>query len=161
MLKRLDSSTGQAGFDLLAFLEGETRADGIFEDRSGRLKRRFTVDIAGRSEGSRLILDETFHFDDGEESQRRWTLDRAAGGRFTGTCADAPVPAVGHCDGGVASMRSTLRLTVGKRLVAVTFDDVFYPVDAATVLNRSTLSKWGITISQVLILFRKPQRRPS
>ena len=30
------------------------------------------------------------------------------------------------------------------------FDDVFYPLDGATVLNRSTISKWGITIGQVL-----------
>ena len=50
---------------------------------------------------------------------------------------------------------STLLLTVGKRKIAMNFDDVFYPLDSATVLNRSTIRKWGITIGQVLLIFRK------
>jgi hypothetical protein len=43
----------------------------------------------------------------------------------------------------------------------MSFNDVFYPLDDSAVLNRSTLSKWGFTIGQVLIVFRKPQRNPS
>ncbi len=35
------------------------------------------------------------------------------------------------------------------------FDDVFYDTGDGTVLNRSTVSKWGIRVGQVLILFRK------
>lgn len=37
----------------------------------------------------------------------------------------------------------------------MTFKDVFYDTGAGTVLNRSTVSKWGIRLGQVLILFRK------
>ena len=155
MLKRLDPHAGSATFDLLAFLEGETRAEGVFEDRSGRLKRRFTVETAGRVDGSRLILDESFRFDDGEEMQRTWTLERGANGTFTGTCDDAPLPAQGTLGHDRAEMLSTLLLTVGKRKIAMNFDDVFYPLDSATVLNRSTIRKWGITIGQVLLIFRK------
>jgi hypothetical protein len=155
MLKRLDPHADSATFDLLAFLEGETRADGVFEDRSGLLKRRFTVETVGRVEGQRLILDESFRFDDGEEMQRTWTLERGANGAFTGTCADAPVPARGTLGHDRAAMMSTLLLTVGKRKIAMNFDDVFYPLDSGTVLNRSTIRKWGITIGQVLMIFRK------
>ena len=155
MLKRLEPQSDTATFDLLAFLEGETRADGVFEDRSGRPKRRFTVDTKGRVDGSRLILDESFHFDDGEEMQRTWTLERGENGTFSGTCADAPVPARGTLGHERATMLSTLLLTVGTRKIAMNFDDVFYPVDSATVLNRSTIRKWGIAIGQVLMIFRK------
>lgn len=155
MLKRLDSHADAATFDLLTFLEGETRADGIFEDRSGRLKRRFAVETFGRADGRRLILDECFRFNDGEEMQRTWTLERGTDGTFTGTCADAPVPARGSLGHDRAAMMSTLLLTVGKRKIAMNFDDVFYPLDGATVLNRSTIRKWGITIGQVLMIFRK------
>ena len=49
----------------------------------------------------------------------------------------------------------SLRLKVGKRLVAMHFDDVFYEAGDGAVLNRSTVSKWGIRLGQVLILFRK------
>ena len=46
MLKRNDN----ASFDLLAFFEGRTHASGVFEDRSGRIKRRFTVEPRGHCE---------------------------------------------------------------------------------------------------------------
>lgn len=154
MLKRLDTSM-TAHFDLLGFLDGETWAEGLFEDRGGRLKRRFTVELVGRREGRRLILDEAFRFDDGEELQRTWLLDPASDGTFTGRCEDAPVPARGLCTTGEARMQSKLLVAVGSRRIALDFEDAFYPVDARTVVNRSRMSKWGFTVGQVLILFRK------
>ena len=161
MLNRLDTPTKSNAFDLFMFLEGKTLADGVFEDRGGRLKRRFVVQTMGRSDGRSFILDESFRFDDGEEMQRTWTMERGEDGRFTGTCPDAFMPALGRVGPDLATMQSTLLLTVGTRKIAVNFNDVFYPVDDSTVLNRSTLSKWGFTIGQVLIVFRKPQRNPS
>ena len=44
MLKRNDT----APFDLLSWLEGRTLAEGVFEDRGGRVRRRFTVELNGR-----------------------------------------------------------------------------------------------------------------
>jgi hypothetical protein len=44
MLKRNET----AHFDILAYFEGRTLADGIFEDRFGKVKRRFTVDMTGK-----------------------------------------------------------------------------------------------------------------
>jgi hypothetical protein len=35
------------------------------------------------------------------------------------------------------------------------FDDAFYEAGAGLVINRSTVSKWGIRVGQVLIVFRK------
>lgn len=157
MLKRLhDHNPSSVRFDLLDFFEGPTFADGIFEDRAGRLKRRFTVDLLGTVSGNQLVLDEAFRFDDGSNERRVWTLVRGTEGRFAGTCADAVGPAVGHQDSASASMRSVLRLSVGNRRIAMKFDDVFHPLDERTVLNRSFLSKWGVRVGQVMILFRKP-----
>lgn len=151
MLKRNEA----AHFDILSYFEGRTRADGVFEDRAGNVKRRFTVDMIGRAEGAMMILDEEFLFDNGERQQRTWRFTRGDGPTFTGTSADSASQAQGTFEAGKASFRSELRLAVGKRQIAMRFDDVFYDTGDGTVLNRSTVSKWGIRLGQVLILFRK------
>ena len=151
MLKRNDA----APFDLLSFFEGQTTANGVFEDRSGRIKRRFGVRMTGRADANTLHLDETFLFDDGERQQRFWILSRGADGHFTGTCEDSVSEARGRFGDGVAWLSSELRLKVGKRQIAMRFQDVFYDAGPGLVLNRSTVSKWGIRLGQVLIVFRK------
>ena len=151
MLKRNE----QTNFDLLAYFEGRTTADGVFEDRKGRIRRRFTVEMMGRFAGNSLSLDEHFVFDDGERQQRTWTLVRRSGVSFTGTCPDSVSEAQGRFADGAAYLESELRLKVGKRQVAMRFDDAFYEAGAGLVLNRSTISKWGFHIGQVLIVFRK------
>lgn len=153
MLKRNDT----APFDLLSWLEGRTLACGVFEDRRGRIRRRFTVEMMGHAEGSSLRLEEHFHFDDGERQQRTWVLTRGEAGGFSGHCEDSVATAQGHFAEGAAYLRSQLRLKLGKRQVAMDFDDAFYPLGDADVLNRSTVSKWGIRVGQVLISFRKDQ----
>jgi hypothetical protein len=155
MLKRNQN----AHFDLLAYFEGRTVADGVFEDRSGRQKRRFSVDMLGTASGSKLVLDEDFVFDDGERQKRTWHLTRGAGNEFTGMCEDAVSPARGRFEADKAFLQSELKLKVGSRPVSMCFDDVFYDTGGGTVLNRSTVSKWGIRLGQVLILFRKPDQR--
>jgi hypothetical protein len=151
MLKRNDATS----FDLLTYFEGKTLATGVFEGRSGQLKRRFKVELMGRPEGSSLVLVEDFLFDDGERQERTWILTRGNGQRFTGTCADAVSEAHGGFEQGRAFLNSSLRLKVGRRMFAMSFDDVFYDIGNGTVLNRSTVSKWGMRLGQVLILFRK------
>ena len=152
MLKRNDS----ASFDIMAYFEGRTLADGVFENRNGKIKRRFTLDMTGTAAGNSLTLAETFLFDDGERQARTWILHRGEGEAFTGTCADAVSTAHGRFGAGRASLSSELRLTLGGRRIALRFDDVFYQTGGGTVLNRSMVSKWGIRLGQVLILFRKP-----
>jgi hypothetical protein len=155
MLKRNET----VAFDLLTFFEGPTLAEGVFEDRAGRTRRRFTVEMTGRAEGGTLVLDEHFLFDDGERQQRTWRLERGMGPTFTGTCEDSVGMAQGRFLQGRAALCSVLRLKVGGRPVSITFDDVFYDTGEGTVLNRSTLRKWGLRLGQVLILFRKPSQR--
>ncbi|MFN4140558.1 DUF3833 family protein [Aestuariivirga sp.] len=152
MLKRNET----AAFDLLSYFEGTTTAVGVFEDRRGRIKRRFAVELTGRARGSALVLDERFLFDDGERQTRVWTLTRGTGEGFAGRCEDSTGEARGRFLKGCATLESELLVRVGSRKLALRFDDVFYDAGAGAVLNRSTVSKWGIRLGQVLILFRKP-----
>ena len=152
MLQRIDTQQ----FDLLAFFEGQTLAHGVFEDRSGRPRRRFDVDMTGISDGDRLTLHEMFRFDDGEDQLRTWILRRNGLNRFTGTAEDCVGTAQGGFGDGMAWLRSTLRLQVGKRSIAMDFDDAFYPAGTGLVMNRSVVTKWGVRVGAVFITFWKP-----
>ncbi len=154
MLKRVETSH----FDLLTWLEGETEAEGVFEDRSGKVKRRFHVAMTGTATANGLVLDERFVFDDGERLSRVWRLEREGLSSFTGTCEDAVSAAKGRFETGAAYLTSELRVAVGSRSIAMRFSDAFYDIGNGMVLNRSAVSKWGIRIGQVLILFRKPDQ---
>ena len=155
MLKRNDT----APFDLLSWLEGRTLAEGVFEDRGGRVRRRFTVELNGTAEANALRLNERFIFDNGERQERTWVLTRGPGRIFKGRAEDSVSEAHGRFDEGVAYLSSKLWLKVGKRKIAMHFDDAFYPAGAGLVLNRSTMSKWGIRLGQILIQFRKADQR--
>jgi len=155
MLKRNDT----APFDLLSWLEGRTLAEGVFEDRGGRVRRRFTVELNGTADANSLRLNERFIFDNGERQERTWVLTRGPGRIFTGRAEDSVSEAHGRFDEGVAYLSSKLWLKAGKRKIAMHFDDAFYPAGAGLVLNRSTMSKWGIRLGQILIQFRKADQR--
>lgn len=155
MLKRNDT----APFDLLSWLEGRTLAEGVFEDRGGRVRRRFTVELNGTADANTLRLNERFIFDNGDRQERTWVLTRGPGRIFTGRAEDSVSEAHGRFDEGVAYLSSKLWLKVGKRKIAMHFDDAFYPAGAGLVLNRSTMSKWGIRLGQILIQFRKADQR--
>ena len=155
MLKRNDT----APFDLLSWLEGLTLAEGVFEDRGGRVRRRFTVELNGTAEANALRLNERFIFDNGERQERTWVLTRGPDRSFIGRAEDSVSEAHGRFDEGVAYLSSRLWLKVGKRKIAMHFDDAFYPAGPGLVLNRSTMSKWGIRLGQILIQFRKADQR--
>ncbi|MFO1131788.1 MAG: DUF3833 family protein [Hyphomicrobiales bacterium] len=155
MLKRNDA----APFDLLCWLEGRSHAQGVFEDRNGRVRRRFRVEMDGTTEGNGLRLHERFDFDDGERQERTWHLARGAGHSFSGRAEDSVSEAHGRFEPGVAYLCSELQLKIGRRTVAMRFDDAFYEAGPGLVLNRSTMSKWGIRLGQILIQFRKDDQR--
>lgn len=155
MLKRNDT----APFDLLSWLEGRSLAQGVFEDRRGRARRRFSIETNGTPDGNTLRLHERFVFDDGELQERTWVLTRGAGGSFTGRAGDSVSEAHGRFERGVAYLRSELLLKIGSRHIAMCFDDAFYEAGPGLVVNRSTMSKWGIRLGQILIQFRKDGQR--
>ncbi len=141
--------------DLGRFFAGTSDAWGVFEKRNGEVVRRFHVLIEGREEGDTLVLDEHFEYSDGTRQQRTWTLRRGASGHWSGTAADV----VGVADGGVAGNTLhwgyVLRLPVGDRSYDVTFDDWMYLLDESTLVSLAHMSKFGVRLGRVTLLFRK------
>jgi hypothetical protein len=140
---------------------GEVRAWGIFQDRSGKLRRQFTVDIDGRMEGEELVLTEDFVYADGERSQRIWRIRRIDEHRYEGRAADVVGVATGVAYGQALNWRYDLNLAVGDDTYRVHFDDWMFLHEDGVLVNRAAMSKLGIHLGDVTLFFqRKAQSNP-
>jgi hypothetical protein len=146
--------------DLPAYFNGTLDGWGMFQDRSGEVKKRFHVVIDARWQGDVGTLDEHFQWADGTTSRRVWTLTRQADGRWQGQADDVVGPARGEVAGNALRWQYVLSLPVDGRVWHVDFDDWMFLIDERTLLNRAVMSKWGIRLGEVTVSFtrRSPPR---
>lgn len=137
------------------YFNGRIRAHGIFQKRGGEVVRRFTVVMDCHWEGNQGVLDEAFSYSDGSTSRRVWRLTKHEGGRYTGRADDVVGEAAGQESGNAFRWNYTLRLPVDGKEYEVQFDDWMFLVDERVMLNRATMSKFGITLGEVLLSFTK------
>ena len=148
----------QPPLDLADFFRGDSVAYGIFEDRFGNLRRQFRVNMTGTVEGDTLTLVEDFLYDDGERADRTWVIRRtgvdADGGvRYEGSAADVSGSATGRVAGNALNWEYDVVLEMSGRNVEVHFDDWIYRQDQDVAINRAFISKFGIEIGSVTIVF--------
>ncbi|WP_353255532.1 DUF3833 domain-containing protein [Hyphomonas sp.] len=137
------------------YFKGETTAYGVFEDRFGKVRRQFKVNITGEVKGNRLTLTEKFEYDDGERDTRVWEIDILGNGQYRGTAGDVPVPAVGQVSGNAFNWRYKVDLKVGDSVWNVGFDDWMFLMQDDVLINRAYVTRYGIEIAQVTIAFNK------
>lgn len=141
--------------DLRRYFDGTVDAWGMFQDRSGKVVKRFTVRIDARWTGDTGVLDEHFEYADGSRSRRVWTITRTGENRYRGTADDVVGEAIGEVSGNALRWRYVLRLDVDGRHWHVDFDDWMYLMDDQVMLNRSVMSKFGIYLGEVTLTFRR------
>ena len=141
--------------ELDRYFNGRIRAHGIFQKRGGEVVRRFTVVMDCHWEGNQGVLDEAFSYSDGSTQRRVWRLAKLADGRYTGRADDVVGEAKGQESGNAFRWNYTLRLPVDGKEYDVQFDDWMFLVDERVTLNRATMSKFGITLGEVLLSFTK------
>ncbi|MCZ2407875.1 MAG: DUF3833 domain-containing protein [Burkholderiales bacterium] len=141
--------------ELDRYFNGRVLAHGIFQQRGGEVVRRFTVVMDCRWEGNQGVLDEAFTYADGSTQRRVWRLTKHADGRYTGRADDVVGEAQGQTSGNAFRWNYTLRLPVDGSEYEVQFDDWMFLVDERVMLNRATMSKFGVTLGEVLLSFTK------
>ena len=141
--------------ELDRYFNGRIRAHGIFQKRGGEVVRRFTVVMDCHWEGNQGVLDEAFSYSDGSTQRRVWRLTKHADGRYTGRADDVVGEAEGQESGNAFRWNYTLRLPVDGKEYDVQFDDWMFLVDERVMLNRATMSKFGIPLGEVLLSFTK------
>lgn len=152
-----DYAQTEPALDLFSYFAGQTQAYGQFQDRSGAVKRRFTVAISGTVEQDVLTLDEQFVYDDGEKEQRVWLIKRLADNQYSGTAGDVIGAATGRSAGAAFNWRYTLDLPYKDSRIAVKFDDWMFLHTDGVMLNRAQVTKWGFKVGEVTLFFSKAQ----
>lgn len=147
--------TATPRFRVEEYFLGHTHAYGLVEDRFGKVRRRFGVDIAGRIDGDAIVLDEAFRFDDGEITHRTWRVRATGADTYVGTAGDVVGTAQGRVDGSVLSWAYDLRLPIGRRDMIIGFDDRMYLGTDGVLLNIARMHKWGVTIGRITIAFTR------
>lgn len=141
-------------FDLARYFNGTIDGWGMFQDRSGKVVKRFTVRIDARWDGDTGTLDEHFEYADGEKQNRVWKLVKK-GDRYEGTAADVVGTGSGIAAGNAFNLRYVLALPVDGKVWEMDMDDWMYMIDEQTVLNRTTMTKFGFRVGDVTLSFRK------
>jgi hypothetical protein len=141
--------------DLRTYFNGTLDAWGVFTDRSGQVVKRFTVVMDCRWSGDQGVLDEAFVYSDGTQQRRIWKLTAEPNGRYTGRADDVVGEAMGQVSGNAFRWGYTLALPVDGRVWHVDFDDWMYLMDERVMLNKATMSKWGVKLGEVTLSFTR------
>ena len=142
-------------FILEEYFSGNVQAWGVFQDRFGRLRRQFTVDIEGSWDGQALTLVEDFVYDDGEIDRRVWSIRRIDEHTYQGTADDVVGTATGISYGNALNWQYDFDLQVGDSTVRVHFDDWMFLQDDDVMINRAEVTKWGFAVGEASIFFRR------
>jgi hypothetical protein len=154
-----DYASEKPVFDLKNYFTGMVDGWGIFTDRSGKVVRRFIVTMNCTWTGEEGILDEDFIFSDGKKEKRIWKMKRMVGPdgivRYEGTAGDVVGTGFGEQRGNAFRWGYTLALPVDGKVYEVQFDDWMYQMDNKVVINKATMSKFGITLGELVVTFSK------
>jgi hypothetical protein len=141
--------------DLQQYFNGTLDAYGIFTDRSGAVVKRFTVVMECSWSGAEGVLDERFVYSDGSTQRRVWRLTKHSDGRYTGRADDVVGEASGQTRGNAFYWTYTLSLPVDGKVYEVQFDDWMYLMSDKVMLNKATMSKFGVRLGEVTLAFTK------
>ena len=151
-------SERRPAFDLADFFAGRSVAYGIFEDRFGNLRRQFRVEIEASQSGNMLTLDERFLYADGEQDRRIWKIEKQqidGTWHYSGRAEDITGQAKGRIAGNAMSWQYEIVLQLSGIEMQVSFDDYIYQIDDDIAINRAYVSKWGMDIGSVTLVFLK------
>lgn len=150
-----DYAGAQPTLDLIGYFEGRSEAWGMLQRRGGKLQRHFYAAIEGREEGGKLILDERFEFNDGELQRRVWTFTPQGEGRWSGTAGDVVGEADLRVAGNAIHLRYTLAVPISGRIFHMQMDDWMFLLDERTLVNRTSMRKFGLEAAEITVFFRK------
>jgi Protein of unknown function (DUF3833) len=142
-------------FDLKAYFTGTVDGWGIFTDRSGKVVKRFIVTMNCTWNGDDGILDEDFVYSDGSKQKRIWRMKKLGDGRYEGRADDVVGVGNGQQMGNAFRWGYTLNLPVDAKVYEVQFDDWMYQMDDKVVINKAKMTKFGFTLGELVVNFKK------
>ncbi len=137
------------------FFNGELSARGVVKDYSGAVIRTFDADITATWDANGVgTLDEVFRFNDGEVQTRIWTLTPAESS-YHADAGDVVKPGTMRWQGNAIHMNYLLQVSYGDGTINVRMDDWMYLITPDTLINQTTMIKWGIDVGEVVLVIQK------
>ena len=137
------------------YLSGNVKAWGVLQNRSGKVTRQFKADLNGEWNGSQLILNEIFNWNDGEKQTRQWTINKIDEHHYEGTASDVVGKAKGYSYGPAFKFEYVLLVPIKNKTIKITFDDWIFKQDDKVAINRATMTKFGIKVAELTVMFVK------
>jgi hypothetical protein len=150
-----DYSNNSPQFIPQEFFKGNLSAHGVVKNRSGKVTRYFNATIRADWENGLGTLEEKFVFDDGEIQYRTWTLSPTAQGAFNAKAGDVIGTGSGLFAGNAINLNYILAVKYNSATINVSVDDWMWLVNSNTVLNESTLTKFGFKVGSVQLVLQK------
>lgn len=143
--------------DLQTYFTGPIKAWGLVQDHTGKVTRRFDVDMTGSWQGDTGTLTEHFAYYDGKTQKRIWTIKKLDNGKYVGTADDILGQADGQVQGSAMRWAYQMDLPVGDKTFRITFDDWMYLMNDGVLINRSYLKKFGFTVAELTLFMQKQE----
>ena len=137
------------------YLSGNVEAWGVLQNRSGKVTRQFKAQLNGKWDGSKLILNEQFNWNDGENQNRQWTINKIDNHNYEGTASDVVGVAKGYSYGPAFKFEYVLLVPIKGKNIKITFDDWIFMQDERVAINRATMTKFGFKVAELTVMFVK------
>jgi hypothetical protein len=155
-LKPSDFRTGGPVFDPAKFFTGNTTSSGVIENRGGAPMQRVTTKTAGHWQGDTLQLEQDLLVGDNKPQHRSWRIRKLDAHHFEATANDVVGTIRGEAYGNVFHWSFPLKGAPGNPLGDVRMSQWMYlQPDGRTMINHSTIRKFGILVAQVTEQFRR------
>ena len=145
-----DFAKTSPAFDPLTFWTGHTHSWGVIENRAGAPTEMVETDCLGEPEGpDGLQMRQTLTESDGTVTHRDWHLRRIAPGQFEAAANDMVGTAHGQAAGRAFHWDWVWAAGGGNPLKHVTMHQWMYLMPDGTMMNRTVVTKLGVTLAQV------------
>ncbi len=141
-------------FDITDYFSSQVIGHGVIE-RGAKVLGRFDMVVETQQEDGTLLLDETFYFDGREPFNRVWRLTRQVPGVWIGTADNVQGTTTIKIIEGTVYMNYVASFPFKDGMIDLRFNQQLIEMKGGKVLNRSRLSKFGIPVSTVTVIFDK------
>lgn len=141
-------------FDVSQVFKGDLVSEGAIFGPTGRVVSRFVMHMKGDWDGANGTLTESFQYDSGKSQQRKWHMVMGQGGHFTATADDIIGKAEGIQSGSTVRMRYRIRLPKDAGGHVLDVVDWLYLMPDGTIMNRSQMGRFGITLAELVATMR-------
>lgn len=148
------SDPGGHSFVLEKELVGTGTGSGVFKNKLSGSERKFTVAFRGRKTRAGVDLAEDIAYADGEKERHVWRFTRTGPGTYEGRRDDVVGVAKGTVSGNTLTLAYEVKLKTGGSNAQVRFDDTLVLAGPGRVVNRATVSKFGVAVGTVDLSFQ-------